>query len=336
MTATTTPFQPTLSRFSGPALDHAINRRMAGGMTLAAILDEIRVLFPGQGQDHDAGTLNHQVRQEMRRRGLSVPTRRPAIPARRFGVEIECKGLDSYYACRALTAAGISAVDEGYNHRTPDGYWKCTYDGSLRGTSCEVVSPPMTDVDEVARVMKVLRQAGAKVDRECGLHVHHEATDLDGEQLARVVELWALVQHDIDRLVSRSRRGRQSYLGPLPTREVESYAARFRSAVRADMTPTEKKRAAAAAGIGGRPGERYRHLNVHSFGNYGTLEIRQHQGTLNGRKAAEWIRLGQAILHAAKTGVTLNPGALLDDLVGAGMTSRTRTYWNDRATSLAA
>ena len=47
---------------------------------------------------------------------------------------------------------------------------------------------------------------------------------------------------------------------------------------------------------------RYLKLNLEAFGRYGTVEFRQHSGTLNGEKAEAWIGLLVALVNSAKRG----------------------------------
>lgn len=249
---------------------------------------------------------------------------------RRFGVEIEVNGLRIMAAYRALTAAGFS-VDrpEGENNYTHavSTSWKIVYDCTVNG--CEVVSPPLSGeagLAEVAEVMRVLRSAGATVDSNTGLHVHHEVADLTGEELARVIEMFAATQGTMNALVARTRRQTTSMIGPLAAHEVAGYAAAFR----ADGNRQDIR----AHGIGGRPGARYRNLNVHSYPTYGTFEFRQHQGSLNGRKAAAWITFGQALIEAAKadTDLALAEGA---DLLNILLPADQAAYLTNRIAALA-
>jgi hypothetical protein len=321
------------------ALDYALNRRQAGA-TNPAILRELEALgFDTFG--YDATLLNHHVRRTMASRGLALPTRdgrvrvaatgrttarRASVRAagrwgtgRRFGLELEVAGLDPYTAARALRAAGVDAQEEGYNHSTRS-HWKVTTDGSVCG--CEVVSPPLASLDDLQTVCRTLTAAGGRVDLSTGLHVHHEAVDLSPAALAYVVRLMAHCADDLDALLAPSRRlhGRASnWCRRMGATEVDRLAAAFL------QLPTRgsaeaRRHAARELGLGGRPESRYRALNVHSYGSYGTLEFRQHQGTLSARKVADWVTLGQAILaYAATVPATLpSAGTLVATLVAEG------------------
>lgn len=274
--------------------------------------------------------------------GMAAAARRVATEGRRFGVEIECTHADHYSsesagvaAARAISEAGIACSYRGYTHAGIDG-WKVVYDGSLSDGSCEVVSPPMTGFDELRTVLTALRSAGFRVDRECGLHVHHEVTDLTGSEIGALVRLYAGQQAALDALVAPSRRStrRARWCQPLHSTEVDRFARAFDTV--GDDEFAVKQRRAMAAGIGGRPDSRYRVLNVHSFANYGTVEFRQHQGTLNARKVEAWVRLGQAMIEAARHADDIAVGSFLADLTGAGrLDVTTAEYLASRQATLA-
>lgn len=199
-----------------------------------------------------------------------------------FGVEIECylpRGFSRQDLGAALAAAGVSHSVETYNHTTR-GSWKIITDGSLgdyeRGT--EVVSPVLRGSDgeaQVAAVCAVLQQVGATVNRSCGLHVHVgvESNDRTCDLFKHLVNLYSAAEAVIDTFVAPSRRSNNTYchrvgsVGPvLQADDLDS--------VRRYYGPS-----------------RYRKLNLEAFWRHGTVEFRQHQGTVDARKITEWSRL---------------------------------------------
>ncbi len=196
--------------------------------------------------------------------------------ARRFGVEFECivpRSVDRYTITNALEAAGLSG-------------WRAKGDGSLMamgaGHGIEVVSPILQGeqgVEAIRVATRVLRELGATVNRTCGTHIHHEARDLTVQNIKDSVKAWATNQHLIDGLVAPSRRnGSNTYCRHLDSSDL----ARVES-----CTTLNQLRSGFA---------RYRTLNLDAYGRYGTIEIRQHQGTLDAEKVISWLRFGQAIL----------------------------------------
>jgi len=190
---------------------------------------------------------------------------------RRFGVEIECNIPGGYDGHRARIVR--DALPSG---------WRMKHDGSLGMNGIEVVSPALqgqAGLDSLRTVYQLLLDNEASVDRRCGGHVHHEARDLGAQGLIRFARSYAANQDLIDWLVSPSRR-----------RNGSTYCHR--------LTETELSGLRVYGdGISGIP-SRYKTVNLHSFARYGTVEIRQHQGTLSFRKMEAWIKLGQGLLDA--------------------------------------
>ena len=252
-----------------------------------------------------------------------IPTR---VHGRRFGVEIECV-LDPRAAAQALRDAGVTTEGYmGYTHDVTAG-WKVVTDATVHN-GCEVVSPILkgaAGIREMKRVMKALKAAGARVDRRCGLHVHHDVNDLDGETIARLVESYAYHQASIDTFLPASRRGGQ-WCGHFRGREVGMVC----EALRRDA-------ASLRSGATDMPVDRYRTVNVTAYAKYGTVEFRQHQGTLNGRKAAAWVSLGWSLVGAAKAASDHTAhGDVLDLAAAHGLSAPDRAYLAARREALSA
>lgn len=249
---------------------------------------------------------------------------------RRFGVEIEFSGISRSEAESALQAAGINAVHEAYSHTTRR-HWKIVSDGSVRsvGNGCgELVSPPLrgeAGLNQVELAVTTLQNAGASVNITTGLHVHHDMGGLSGSEIAAFITLWDAHQTTIDCLVSASRReNRNTYCLNLSASELRNIQDELRSTGRIRNSYN-----------------RYRKINVMSYPKYGTVEIRQHQGTLDGAKIRHWILFAQALIRAAQTHVEstitgVGVESLLADLqANAGLNAETVTYLTNRAYALA-
>jgi predicted RNA-binding Zn-ribbon protein involved in translation (DUF1610 family) len=162
-------------------------------------------------------------RENRRRRAAGNPVRprRSITSTRKFGIEIEYIG-DSSPVAREMVARGLRCAREGYNHQVRGG-WKIVPDGSISG-GFELVSPPLSGdagFREVELACEALEAAGARINRSCGLHVHHDANDLDAPALGRLFRGWFLNQGNVDWLVAASRRGSQ-WARPLAAREVRA------------------------------------------------------------------------------------------------------------------
>lgn len=211
----------------------------------------------------------------------SAPSPRHLRLERRWGVELEfnLSGRDGRQRVRnALEAAGISLA--GDYDRQLDGQWSVKGDGSLGPNGIEVCTPPMRGEDgfeELRKGLRVLRELGATVDRRCGLHVHHEATDLGVAGIKKAARMWFTHQDIINWLVPSGRWGNE-YARDLSASDMryieDSTSGQFRC-------------------------DRYRSFNVTSYGRHGTVEVRLHGGTLDATKIEAWIRFGQGLIGAA-------------------------------------
>ncbi len=226
--------------------------------------------------------LNPPPSQRNRASRRAAGQRQPLGLERRFGVEVEFFGIDRGRVQLWLNSTAFGAQG-----------WRVVSDGSVQGavegrhySGLELVSPPLrgeAGLTQIREALTWLVDNGAKVNRSCGLHVHHEARDLGAKGIARMADTWTKHQGLINWLVSESRRD-----------TVSNYYARPMTEAVVDGI----KRAADQGRIGGAH-SRYYAVNVASYGRHGTVEIRQHQGTLSFRKIEAWVRLGQGLMDAA-------------------------------------
>jgi hypothetical protein len=255
------------------------------------------------------------------------PRRLRTATTRKFGVEIEMiLSAGQRALVREMTARGLSCTYEGYTHTIRRGSWKVVTDASLPAGGLELVSPPLSGEEgfrQLQLASEALEAAGAVVRRSCGLHVHHDVSDLDAPAFGRLARGWSRNQGNTDYLVAASRRGSR-WAAPLNEREVrhiEGIRSLDRETARSHFNSYRV--------------DRYRSLNVACFPRYGTVEIRQHQGTLNGAKIAAWVRFGQAFITAASAGdvsAAESTSGMLEMLQRqGGLDADTATYLQSRA-----
>ena len=95
-----------------------------------------------------------------------------------FGVEIEAFNIDSETLYRSMEKIGEKLVEKNGISK----YWKLEDDGSLIGRhSFELVSPILhgrAGINNVKRVLDMLKKNGARIDRSCSMHVHIDAKGL--------------------------------------------------------------------------------------------------------------------------------------------------------------
>jgi hypothetical protein len=234
------------------------------------------------------------------------------IPSNRtFGFEAEFFNIRPEVAVEALRAVGIDVNYERYNHNVTAS-WKIVTDASVtsRGTGLghglELVSPILRGIEGLEMASKsvgALLNAGARVDRTCGLHLHVGMDNLVGAEIMKVIDLYIANQKNINQILANSRHENRfcpsfdpndrinSRYGSGVIAEYNAIANAFNGAVsEADLNSSR---------IALRNINRYRAINAHAYSKYGTIEFRQHQGTLNGEKLTSWIQFVLALIEKA-------------------------------------
>lgn len=239
---------------------------------------------------------------------------------RSFGIELEITGLRVSAAARALRAAGIRTYDansnsivepmlvEGPVERRNVGCncnacydaaqrnlggdispataeeikaaWRVVEDGSV-SNGCEVVSPILSGnegLDSIRKIVAILKDAGAEVDESCGFHVHVNANDFHAAEIVNAVKRYARFETEIDSFNARRRRGSASRW----CRSMDGLAGMLDNEG-AMFTATQVAQKQEDS-IG-----RYLKLNTAAFLRHGTIEFRQHAGTLNISKIVNWV-----------------------------------------------
>ena len=236
---------------------------------------------------------------------------------RTFGVEIEMITANDggqvvadlnrslRYAGLAETAYDQTAWNQ-YSHSVPTG-WKVMSDSSV-SRGWEIVSPILKGTDglnQLKAVCKALESSEYKVDKSCGLHIHHGITDLNGDAVGKAFGLYHSYQPVLDYLVSPSRRGHRVFTSPMPTRsfanpkEFEKMTKRqATNKIRNGMGCSHRQGAYGPSGC--RCGARYHTMNPLSILTQDTIEFRQHHGTIEYAKISNWILLTQSIIEAAR------------------------------------
>lgn len=202
--------------------------------------------------------------------------------ARNFGIELEIAGVTQSTVLSALRSVGVAVQSEGYNHTTRN-HWKLVSDSSVRG-GFEVVSPILSGeagIEEARTVVTALDDAGAKVNVTCGFHLHIDAAGLSVHDVRNIVTRYAKYESEIDAIMPPSRRGD---------------ANEFCHSVCGLVTRRPFNTADTVNGLMVAQGGRYFKVNLQSFQRHGTIEFRQHSGTVNAAKVCNWIRfIGQFI-----------------------------------------
>lgn len=187
---------------------------------------------------------------------------------RRFGVEIECYNADRAAILTSVRAQQLEITSETYNH-TDGAVFKIVSDSSLTGANTnEVVTPPLNDFESLQRLLCGLNNAGARVNVSCGLHIHIDAIELTPDDCAAVVNNYYRMRSIINAAVSPSRRN-NTYCRVEP------------------MAPS----------ISEYQRSRYKAVNLCALSRHGTIEFRQHQGSLNFEKIKNWVVFLQNLVN---------------------------------------
>jgi len=193
---------------------------------------------------------------------------------RPFGVEIECLSPitgrhDRYHGATRLGAAGTIKLlaDNGFTN------WdKVGWDGS----EIEIKSPVLqgaAGMKELKSVMNLLKERGYTTTTADGMHCHFDSSDLSDLDIIRIIKSWDNVKDVV-----------QKFLGDRFTNHHCTYRYNFDHIDR--------------NGIWGYDGQKCYAIEPRS--RLGTLEFRQHFGTVEAEDAEAWILLVQAFIKNVK------------------------------------
>lgn len=223
------------------------------------------------------------------------------LTGRKFGVEIEFLRKEDESdstafnrICRELNNVGIICRAPGYTHETTS-YWKIITDASC---GLELVSPVLkgeSGLEDIEKVCKVLNALGYNVDKSCGLHVHHDARDLTSDEITAVFGFAMKWESVIDYLVSPSRHNNDFCRSNLAA----SRGSRRNMDHEVLTSELQTLRERGASRYGDNNYNRYLKVNYQAYLRHGTIEFRQHRGTLDSDKITAWVVLTQNFVTRA-------------------------------------
>jgi hypothetical protein len=153
--------------------------------------------------------------------------------------------------------------------------------------------------EQIKDFCDVLKNGNAEINKSCGLHVHVDARDYEGNDLLKAVRVWSKVEGKLLTLVSESRLN-NDYCKPyrddlniidlknLPENWMHLSKIIYDYGVDTDSLKEHDG------------GDRYRSLNFHSFFFRRTFENRMAESTLDANKIIKWGRLNAQIFDYAK------------------------------------
>jgi hypothetical protein len=205
----------------------------------------------------------------------------------RFGIEIETVGASRNRLANAIRSV-VGGEVYGTTVRAADGRnWNVVDDASLGSSaSGEVVSPILgyEDLDTLQRIVRALREVGARSDSSCGIHLHVDGSRLDGKAVANLVKMVAKQERIIEQALGISDRRLSRYSLPVSDDLLEVIEARR-------PRTTAAMRGLWYGTFGGRPARyddsRYHGVNLNSLFYRGTVEFR-------------WFAFSGSTLHAGE------------------------------------
>lgn len=206
---------------------------------------------------------------------MPAPEARGSRFAYTFGVEIECYNVDRDLMHQSADANALRIAYESYNHRDNTEYYKFVRDGSIVGSNgIECVSPVLdsrTGFASLEACCKALNEAGAKVNRTTGLHVHIATSKMTDEWYRNVFQNYKMLEGVIDTFMAPSRRADNNY-----------YCATLQDHDFWGCTTIND--------VQRQLNSRYHKVNAEAYNAHKTIEFRQHQGTTDFEKISHWVR----------------------------------------------
>lgn len=248
---------------------------------------------------------------------LMVTVTRPAGKLRfTVGVEIECFNIDKDAVKAAIEARGLKAYTSGYNHTDSKEFYKLGHDGSIDGRNpCEVVSPILKSLSSLKEVCEVINEAGAQVNKSCGLHVHFGAEKFKLSDWLKIIANYAAIEPVIDSFMPASRRGNNNtYCGSVinSARRVADEIGNITSLHDIQMIF----------------GSRYKKLNVMAYTTHKTIEFRQHSGTTDYEKIENWVGFLSSFLDWSIKHDEVMTASTIDEL--PFLTQKQKDFYNNR------
>lgn len=232
-----------------------------------------------------------------------------------FGIEIEMTGITRATAAKVIagyfhtSATHIGGGYDSYTVKDPEERnWKIMRDSSIECTnrqgerasqlySVEFVSPicQYKDIETLQELVRVLRNAGARVNGRCGIHVHVDASKHTPKTLRNIVNIMASKEDLLYKALDVNVR-REHYCEKADTRFLDDVNKR------PPLTMEQIK----DMWYDGEDGSwrhyddtRYHGLNLHSVFSKGTIEFRLFNSTLHAGKVKAYVQLSLAISYQA-------------------------------------
>ena len=257
-----------------------------------------------------------------------------------FGVELEFVGRSRETVAKAVARCFPgSTIERGSDYYKSfyvvmaDGRkWRIMSDASVTGSNGaqgtptwtalagELVSPILgwSDMDDLQRVVRAVRKAGATVDASCGMHVHVDGRTLTTSHVANLATDVANYDGFLDTGLGIAADRRARWCKRLPDAVVAQIRAVAATPGLGDATARDTS-ALVDAWYGAYGGSyartehynrsRYHGLNLHSLFLRGTVEFRHFNGSLHAGEIRANICLALGFVARAMVAGRVTPGA---------------------------
>ncbi|MGL5434170.1 MAG: amidoligase family protein [Lachnospiraceae bacterium] len=223
----------------------------------------------------------------------------------KFGVEIEMTGLTRAAAAKVIAkyfhtrnSAGDRTCYETREITDTQGrIWKVMRDGSVAGggqQSVEMVTPPLNynDIESLQEIIRKLKEAGARTDSSCGIHIHIDGANHNPQSLRRLVNFFTSRQDLIYESLEIGHRANEwcKKLSPELLEEMKKTTDIRRNRMEAIWYSTANDNYSGGISRAHYNSTRYHGINLHSFFSKGTVEFRLFNGTLHAGKVKAYIQ----------------------------------------------
>lgn len=234
------------------------------------------------------------------------------IKAQKFGVEIEMTGLSRADAAEVVARELNSRISNhigSYDARiimdSQNREWKIVSDSSIathgRGSdfAVEFVTPPLNyeDIETLQNIVRKLKEAGAKRDNSCGIHVHVDGANHTPQSLRRLVNFMTARQdliYEALEIGTRANRWCQKLDKNLLT-EMKKDKNLSKSSMENIWYSSANDGYCGGIDHQHYNSTRYHGVNLHSFFTKGTVEFRLFNSTLHAGKIKAYIQFSLAV-----------------------------------------
>lgn len=252
----------------------------------------------------------------------AVPTRHFDIT---FGVEMETFNVNRTVMLERARVNRLPVEYQSYNHTDGQKVFKFVADGSIRNaqgeqdSGCiECVTPVLKGqrgFNALQKACTTLNEAGAKVNRTTGLHVHIGAAKLSTKAYVNVFVNYQMMEEVIDSFMAYSRRANNAFY----SKSIRQYHYE-RCNNQQDIY-----------NIMG--GNRYHKVNPCSYSRHNTIEFRQHQGSTDFTKIKAWVNFCAKLVVWSRYNRLTEPINSIDEI--PFLDDEERAYFNMRKGQLA-